>query len=209
MGKKIKKIKIGLDFDGVVAYNPFRVVRAPWAFFKNRFLGYKKLVFFYPRNTWQQVFWRILHDSSIFPSKGVNLLRQLVKEGKFEAHLISGRYSFLDDQLNSWLKKNKLEGIFTTININRKDEQPHLFKKSMIAKRKLDFFIEDNWDIVEFLHNVHGEKTKIYWIYNLLDRHRVHKNKFPYLEMALVDIVEVTMSQSNIHSRRQRGIKEK
>ena len=189
MGKSKRKIRIGFDFDGVIAYNPFRVVRAPWAFFKNRFLGYRKLVFFYPQSPWEQIFWKILHDSSIFPAKGVELLRELIKEDRVEAHLISGRYSFLDDHLTGWLKRHKLEKLFKTININRLDEQPHLFKGKMIARYRLDYFVEDNWDIVEFLHREHGKKTRIYWIYNLLDRHRPHKNKFPYLEKALKDIV--------------------
>src|SRR3989344_3142446 len=103
-----KKIKVGLDFDGVTAYNPFRVIRYPITYFKRNILGIKKLSFWYPQRRWQQIFWIILHESSVFPANGVDLLKELVEEGRGEAHLISARYSFLDDNLQKWLHRHKL-----------------------------------------------------------------------------------------------------
>lgn len=183
-----KKIKVGLDFDGVVAYNPFRVMRAPWAYFKSNILGIRKLTFFYPQSTWQQIFWRILHDSSILPAVGIDLLQNIVAKELIEAHLITGRYSFLDDHLHDWLDKYKLKDLFKTINLNKHDEQPHLFKEKMIRKHNLDFYIEDNLDIVTYLHGKH--RTQIYWIYNIIDRHHPHPFKYPYLKKALEDIIK-------------------
>ncbi len=183
---KRRKIKVGLDFDGVIAYNPFRVVRYPIAYFKRNILGIKKLRFWYPEKAWQQIFWVFLHESSIFPAKGTDLLQKLVREGKIEAHLISARYSFLDKHLLRWLKKHRLDNLFTTINFNKDDEQPHLFKEKMIQKRDVDFYVEDNLDIVKYLHG--RSKAKVYWIYNILDRRFPHPYKYPYLEKALGEI---------------------
>lgn len=189
-----EKIKVGLDFDGVVAYNPFRVVRYPVAYFKKNILGIKKLRFWYPQHPWQQIFWKILHESSVFPAKGAELLKQLVREDAIEAHLISARYSFLDESLLRWLKKYELHDLFTTININKENEQPHLFKEKMVGEKKVDFFIEDNLDIVRYLSGKReaesGKGTKIYWIYNLVDRAFPHPYKYPYLEKALQNIVK-------------------
>ena len=189
-----KKIRVGFDFDGVVAYNPFRLVRSPWAFFKRRFLGIRKLTFFYPRSSWQKMVWRIMHDSSIYPAKGIDLFRKITKAEIIEAHLVTGRFNFLDDHLYRWLDKYNLKNLFKTINLNKHDEQPHLFKEKIMNKYNLDVFIEDNWDIVEYLHKKQKTKnkkqTKIYWIYNLLDRHRSHPHKFPYLEKALEEIIK-------------------
>lgn len=188
-----KKIKVGLDFDGVVAYNPFRLIRSIISFLKHDVLGIKQLNFWYPEKRWQQIFWIIVHESSIFPAKGMDLLQTLVKEGKIEAHLVTARYSFLDDHLFNWLKKNKLTHIFKTITLNKHDEQPHIFKEKMIESYGLDFFVEDNLDIVKYLHTkqeTRGMKhTKIYWIYNILDRFVEYPHKFPYLEKALLDII--------------------
>ena len=192
-GKK-KKIKVGLDFDGVVAYNPLRIFRAPLAYFKKNVVGIKKLKFWYPKQRWQQFFWIVLHESSIFPAKGADLLKKMVKEGSIEAHLVTARYSFLDTQLDKWLKKHGLKKYFKTINVNIKDEQPHLFKERMIKKLKVEYFIEDNWDIVNYIDKklkikTISKKTKICWIYNILDRGRVYKYKFPYLNEALRGII--------------------
>lgn len=183
-----KIIKVGLDFDGVVVYNPFRVVRAVISLLKRDVLGIKKLKFWYPKRRWEQILWIVAHESSIFPAKGITLLEKYVKEGKIEAHLVTARYSFLDDHLFAWLKRYKLTHLFKTITLNKKDEQPHIFKEKMIEKYRLDFFIEDNWDIVRYLGQ--KSKTKIYWIYNILDHFIAYPHKFPYLEKALEDIVK-------------------
>lgn len=188
MIKKKKIVRVGLDFDGVVAYNPFRVARPIVAFVKQRIFGVKKLRFWYPKRKWQQIFWIIIHESSVYPANGVELLQELVKGGRVEAHLVTARYSFLDDHLYKWLRKHKLDKLFKTINLNKLDEQPHLFKERIISKYKLDFFIEDNLDIVKHLNN--KNRTKIYWIYNVLDRWSDFSNKFPYLEKALENIIK-------------------
>lgn len=192
MSKKV--LKVGLDFDGVVAYNPFRLIRTFISFFKKDVLGIKKLSFWYPTARWQQIFWIIIHESSIFPAKGVELLEKLVKEGKIEAHLVTARYSFLDDHLFNWLKKYRITHLFKTVTLNKKDEQPHLFKEKMIEDHKLDFYIEDNLDIVKYLHTRQEtagmQHTKIYWIYNILDHFVEYPHKFPYLEKALEEIVK-------------------
>ena len=181
-----RRIKIGLDFDGVVAYNPFRVARPIVAFVKSKLFGVKKLKFWYPQKRWQQIFWVIIHESSIFPANGVELLKKLVREEKIEAHLITARYSFLDNHLYNWLDKYKIRKLFKTINMNKQDEQPHLFKEKLIDRYKLDYYIEDNLDIVK--HLVQKNKKNIYWIYNLLDRSYPYPKKYPYLQKALIDI---------------------
>lgn len=183
-----KPIKVGFDFDGVIAYNPFRIIRAPIAYVKENVFGQKKLSFYYPTSKLQQIFWKIIHESSIFPAKGIFLLRKLVEERNIEAHIITARYSFLDKQLYAWLERKNIRNLFKSINLNKKDEQPHLFKEKIVRERDLDIFIEDNLDIVKHLHG--RGKAKIYWIYNVLDRNYQHPHKFPYLEKALEKIVE-------------------
>ena len=186
-----KKIVVGLDFDGVLAYNPFRVVRPMAYYVKSRFFGIKKLKFFYPTKRWQQILWIIAHESSILPAYGTSLFKEMVKDDLIEAHLITARYSFLDNHLNRWLRRHNLLKVFTSVNLNKEDEQPHLFKERVIKKYKLDYFVEDNLDIVKHLETKRkgGEiKTKILWIYNLFDRNITYPHKFPYLKKALEQI---------------------
>ncbi len=187
-----KKVRIGVDFDGVLAYNPFRVIRYPVSVIK-KLMGKRELKFFYPRNHWQRIFWQIVHESSIFPAKGTKLLKKLYQKGNCELHLITARFSFLDHRLYRWLEKNKLREIFQSININKKDEQPHIFKEKAIKRLKLHYYIEDNLDIVRYINQKSknkNQKTKIFWIYNILDRNVDYQNKFPYLEKALKALVD-------------------
>lgn len=196
---KRKKIKVGFDFDGVIAYNPFRIIRWPVSYFKKNILGIKKLQFWYPEKRWQQIFWTILHESSVFPARGIDLLKELIEQDRIEAHLITARFSFLDNHLYKWLEKYHLKKLFKTITLNKHDEQPHIFKEKMIEKEKLDYFVEDNWDIVRYLNNKqktinlpaqtgNQQSTRIYWIYNILDHFVVYPHKFPYLGKALEEI---------------------
>lgn len=185
MGKK--PLRVGFDFDGVIAYNPARIIRAPISYIKRNVFGVKKLNFFYPSSAWQRLFWVLVHDSSVFPAKGIDLFRRAVDQRLIEAHLVTARFSFLDNHLDRWLTKYDLKQYFTSININAQDQQPHIFKQQMVQKLSLKYFIEDNLDIVEYVQP--RVSTQVYWIYNILDRNYPYPHKFPYLEKALADIL--------------------
>lgn len=189
MKRRKKIIRIGLDFDGVVVYNPLRLARAPITLFKREVLGIRRLSFFVPQKKWQQELWKLLHKSSSLPANGLDLFRQLVDEGAIEPHLITARFSFLDGHLYKWLEKHKLSKLFKTINMNLDNKQPHLFKEEMIKRYKLDYFIEDNLNIVEYLDG--KVKTQVLWINNIIDRVFIKRRTgFPYLGKALEKMLE-------------------
>lgn len=187
MKKKQPMIRVGIDFDGVLAYNPFRVIRAPVTAIKRNIFGEKKTKFYIPQTAPEKLLWTVLHESSIFPAQGVSLLKQLVEEEKIEAHLVTARYSFLQPHLDIWLDKHKLRKYFKTITINQYDEQPHIYKSRIIQTKSFDYFIEDNLDIVKHIESEH-RNTSVLWIYNILDRQYPYTLKFPYLEKALEHI---------------------
>jgi hypothetical protein len=182
MAKKV--IKIGLDFDGVLAYNPLRVARGPVTEFKKLFLRRTQKQFIIPRNPIAKYLWTLAHESSLFPGINPNKLLEFSKIRNVELYLVTARYSFLDRNLNKWLKKQNLGHIFKEIKINLKDEQPHIFKERELNKLKLDYFIEDNWDIVEHL-TLNKNDVKVLWITNLLDRLRKYEYKFDSLQSSL------------------------
>lgn len=188
---KRKIVCVGLDFDGVVAYNPARIIRAPMTFIKRRIFGVKKLKFFVPKQPWQRWMWVLVHESSIFPARGIGLLRTLADSGQFEFHLVTARFDFLNQNLQDWLERYQLNGIFKTVTINAKNEQPHLFKERIIAEKKFDFFVEDNLDIVSYLDSsTRIKNTTVCWIYNFIDTFlQKHRPGFGYLEEALKWIV--------------------
>ena len=178
-----RKIKIGLDFDGVVAYNPFRVIRYPVAWFKKKVLKKKGLSFFIPKTWWQKGVWMIIHGVSIFPALGSARVIEMSRSGRFEFHLITGRLGFLGRQTEGWLEEYGLRKSFASININTDCHQPHLFKEKLMKNLKLDYYVEDNLDVVEYIKN--KGKAKVLWVYNIVDRGWKYENKFPSLKSAL------------------------
>lgn len=192
---KKKVLKVGFDLDGVILYNPARIFRPVVAFIKNLFFDHQKpLRFYYPKTKIEKLLWRFFHFSSIFPSPGLREIKQLVKNRKMIAYLITARYSFLKDDLNYWVKKLRLQNYFKKIYYNAQDEQPHFFKEKMIKKLKLDIFVEDNWDIVGYLDKKLKNK-KIFWIYNLLDKNINYRYKFSNLINALKTIQKKSINR--------------
>ena len=185
-----KKIRVGIDFDGVIAYNPFRVARAPISWIKKKILGVKKLTFFVPKNGFEKWMWTVVHESSILPAIGISLLKKMSKDSNFEFFLITARYGFLKSNLMWWLEKQGIKEIFKEIHVNDNSEQPHIYKLEKIKELDLDYFIEDNLDIV--MHANNKTRTKVLWIFNLLDKDKNYEPKFPYLEKALRYILEKT-----------------
>lgn len=183
-----RKIIVGFDFDGVIAYNPARLARLPISFIKQHILGIQKVSFFIPQTPLQQSLWALAHETSVFPARGVSLLRNLTKEKKIEAHLVTGRFGFLEDHLLRFLNRWNLQSCFTSITLNKKNEQPHLFKERIIREKKFMYFVEDNWDIVDHLLKK-KVPTRVHWIYNIFDRSRVYKDKYPYLQKSLERII--------------------
>ena len=101
----------------------------------------------------------------------------------YEFHLITARFGFLKGNLYGWLERNNLKNLFKTVNINEGYEQPHEYKLRMVKNLRLQYYVEDNLDIVVFLRD--KVKVTIFWIYNFMDVRHPYPHKFPYLKKAL------------------------
>ena len=179
-----KTLKVGFDLDGVILYNPIRTFRPIASFFKPFFFGKKKngnKSFYFPHSKLEKILWRILHKTSFTPAKGIGLIKDLSKDNKIEAYIITGRYSFLEKDFIKWLNIINAETFVKESIFNIKNKQPHIFKEEMIKKLKLDIFVEDNWGIVKYLSKKQL-KTKILWINNIFDRRIDYKHKFTSLK---------------------------
>lgn len=184
---KPKILRVGFDLDGVLLYNPVRIVRPIIVFIKALFLPKERNKFHLPKNRLQKFVWGLLHKSSFTPANGNANIRQLMGNKKIKGYVISARYESLKSDFDSWIKKLDKDNQFSAVYYNNNNEQPHLFKERMINELKLDIFIEDNWDIVNHLSK--KTKTRIFWIYNLLDRNIKYKYKFPTLKKAVEKIL--------------------
>lgn len=181
-----KPLKVGFDLDGVLLYNPARILRLPITLFKRIFIKKRQKKFLVPSSPFSKFIWKTLHWSSLFIAPGFEEIEKLAKKGAIEAYIISARYNFLQDDFHHWIKKLNKNSPFTGIHFNEKNEQPHLFKEKMLHKLGLDVFVEDNYDIVSHLNG--KTQTKIFWIYNFLDRAIDHSYKFANLSKAVEQI---------------------
>lgn len=183
--KQPNHLLIGCDFDGVVMYNPLRVIRPLMQFLKiKRVMKRRQLEFFMPSSSWQKWLWLLAHQSSLFPATGISELRRLTQTSWFKAELVTGRSTFLASDLYQKLKWFKLTDLFRRVHVSASDEQPHLFKERVIQERGLEYFIEDNWDIASYLSE-RLENVKIIWVYNIADRHIEFERKAANLGEAL------------------------
>ena len=188
----MKKIpKVGFDMDGVILYNPIKFVRPIAKLLKpikSIIVKQKKELFYYPKSKLEQLLFSLIHKTSYKPDIALEEIKKLVKSKKIKAYIITGRYSFLKKDYEVWLKKIKADTIFEKCFQNNSDLQPNVFKEKMIKKLGIDFFIEDNWDIVQKLKEK-NKKLKVFWITNFLDKNIPYNYKFNNLQEALKNII--------------------
>lgn len=181
-------LKVGFDLDGVLLYNPARIIRPIMFFIKKHILKRDLNKFYYPKNKIEKLIWWFLHKSSLWPSSGIGELIALVKQKKINAYIVSARYELLEKDFTRWIKIIDPDKVFSGYFYNNKNDQPQLFKEMMIKKLSLDIYVEDNWDIVSYLDlksKGQNPKAKIFWIYNLLDRNKPFSNKFSDLNSVI------------------------
>ena len=187
-------LKIGFDLDGVLLYNPARIIRPIMSFIKKNILKRDLNKFYYPKNKIEKLIWWFLHKSSLWPAPGINEILSLIKQKKIQAYIVSARYELLESDFSRWHKIIDPNKLFSGYFYNNKNDQPQMFKEKMINKLKLNVFVEDNWDIINYLNlklKIRNSKIKIFWIYNLLDRNKPFPNKFPDLNLVIIKIKEL------------------
>lgn len=177
-------LRVGFDLDGVLLYNPARIARPIIVFLKKIFLKKEADKFHYPKTRLQKFVWQLLHKVAFGPATGYDQLKNLLKSKKIKAYIITGRNESLENDFNLWLKKLEASKYFSGCYFNDNNEQPFIFKERMIKKLNLDLYIEDNWDIADYLNlksKIKNKSFKVFWIYNIFDQAKVFPNKFPSL----------------------------
>jgi len=188
-----KPLKVGFDFDGVILKNPlrnFRIFAKKLKVIKPYIFNQKKEPFYIPQTKIERFLWRILHWSSYKIDESFYQIEKLIKEKRIKAYIVTARFSFLKDDFESWIKKINHKKIFAGIYMNKNNLQPDFFKIKMINSLDLDFFVEDNFDIIERLND--KTKAKIIWLSNFFDR----KIPYPLKFFSLKDICSYLEKES-------------
>ncbi len=195
MEKKV--LRVGFDFDGVIMYNPARVIRPFMAFLKlKKVVKRQNLHFYKPKQRLMQLMWWLAHQSSLFPARGLQRIKTLVQQDKMRAFVITGRFSMLKKDLQYKLTQLGAQTMFTKCYITANDEQPHLYKAKMIKNLQLDVYVEDNWDIVQYLDEQVGDRCTIIWLSNWIDNKIDYHHKVTSMNQALDYIEEHYVKQA-------------
>lgn len=184
MVAKTKKIRIGFDFDGVLFYNPIRLLRPLLDLVKKYILHVPSTTFYVAKTPSSYALMRLVHASSFMPNVGLRDFLKLLNNPNIEVYVVTARQQFLMPDLYRLLK---LYGVHIPHNIiycNEHDEQAHIFKERTMKKLGLDFYVEDNWDIVKYIRKTTA--TKVIWLYNRIDEHLIQDSfKAPNVKEAI------------------------
>lgn len=163
-----RPVRVGFDLDGVLFFNPLRVVRRPIELVKKHILKKNTVDFYIPKSSLEKLIWKIAHMSSIRPASGWQKIRELTEAGLIEPYLITARFECLKNDFARCKSRISADDYFAGTHHNSKDEQPHLFKERMVKELDIQYFVEDNWNIVNHLSK--NTNTKVIWISNVVDQ---------------------------------------
>lgn len=158
---KSKKIRIGFDLDGVLIGNPPFIPKKLLEYLYRGRINHK-IAYRYPHSSWEILLRRLSHLPFLRPPiiKNLKTIYELSLNPAVELFAVSGRYSFLKDRTDKWLEFYKFSGVFKEVFINEKDEKPNLFKKNMLKRLKLNYFIDDDDLLIRYL-KVTAPETEI------------------------------------------------
>jgi hypothetical protein len=113
----------------------------------------------------EQILRILSHHSILRPaiSENIQFIKSLAKNKKHRYYLISSRFSFLKQQTEIIVKKYNFDKFFDAMLFNFKDQQPHVFKNQAIKKMKIDLYVDDDLQLLEYLANKNS-KIKFFWL---------------------------------------------
>lgn len=155
--------RIGVDLDGVIARHSLGGFWVVLRKVKERILKTThSQKWYYPNTFLEKLAWRIINWLRVpFADKG-GFFASLAKENKARFYLVTSRFKFLEKSTADWLKKYHLDKYFAEVLINNKDIDPLIFKAKTINDRGLDFFIDDDLDVIDYLKK--NTNAKLFWV---------------------------------------------
>ena len=156
-------MNIGFDLDKVFIDYPFFVPDFIIdKFYKKKVKG--ELTYRIPKKPEQLL--RLLLHQPIFrqPIKeNLNFMKKLAGKNIYNHYLISGRFGFLKNITDKIIQKYGLDKIFKGLYFNFEDSQTHFFKNKIIQQLKIDRYVDDDLQLLEYLA-VKNPKTKFFWL---------------------------------------------
>lgn len=175
-------MKIGFDLDKIfINFPPFVPDEIINRLYKKKSNG--TLLYRIPSKL-EQLFRLVTHHPLLRQpiKENISFVKDLGKKNNAKYYLISSRFAFLKKRTDEIIKKNGLNLIFDDMFFNFGNLQPHIFKKEIIAKIKLNLFIDDDLPLLLFLAET-DSNVKFYWL-NKNKTGQLSKNIFAITKLA-------------------------
>lgn len=182
-------LRVGFDLDGVLLYNPARIIRRPVVLFKHIFLPKREKKFFVPKNRLTKFIFNSYFYMSFVFGNGLKSIEKVINNNSIEAYVITGRFEFAKKSTTKVFDQLNKKNIFKKLYVNENNIQPQIFKEKMIKELKLDIFVEDNIDIVRYLNK--QKNADILWICNIFDALVDYPNKHNNLQSVAKQISSI------------------
>lgn len=151
-GRMKKKIRLAFDLDGVIIGKPPLI---PKKLLERLFRGSKKegLHYRFPDSKIEQLIRKLSHFYLLRPpiKENIEFIKELANKPEYELYIVSGRYSFLEKETATWLKKRKINHLFARVYLNKENELPHLFKEKALTEIKPAVFVDDDGALADYL----------------------------------------------------------
>jgi hypothetical protein len=168
-------MNIGFDLDGVFIdkppFVPKIIIEGLYRKHANSILVYR-----YPSHI-EQFIRKVSHHQLFRPriEKNLAFLRKHTHKS-YQWYLISSRFSFLRKETGKIIKAYGLREYFTKMIFNFDDYQPHIFKDTIIKKRNIHMYVDDDLPLLEFLVK-RNPKTIFFWL-NKSKKRKLENNLF-------------------------------
>ncbi len=175
-------MNIGFDLDKVfIDYPPFIPPKVVDKLYKKKDNGV--LLYRIPSYP-EQVFRRFTHLPVLRPAIKENLtfLHSIPKD-RNKLYLISSRYKFLEGITQKLIKRYNLDKIFDAMYFNFQNEQPHIFKDTIIKNLHLDLYIDDDLSLLKYVAK-RNKKTKFFWLNDSQTGGNLTRNIFPISQLS-------------------------
>lgn len=155
-------MKIGFDLDNIFINTPlFIPLSVIEKLYKKKANG--ELLYRIPGKG-EQFIRKVSHHPLFRPAmpENISLLKALTKK-EYDIYLISSRFGFLKNETKKIVARYQLSDLFTNMYFNYLDDQPHLFKDTIIRELGLDIYIDDDYHLLKYVA-MHNKNTIFYWL---------------------------------------------
>jgi hypothetical protein len=171
-----KTFRIAVDLDGVIAKHALGGFWLKLRKIKEKTLKKTHLTtYYYPSTFIEKTAWKVINGLRRPTLDKNGLFLSLAQKKEVRFFLITSRFKFLEKLTHNWLKHHRLDSLFYKVLINTPNINPLVFKEQMIKKFNIDYVIDDDLEVIDYLKK--RTAAKFYWVVPPYQKQTENKDK--------------------------------